>query len=113
MGFIHNLGMFLLGLRDCLSFGWINKLIFCKDPVKNELHPAAIALRKSLIEAVIRIGLTIFIIPFIFSFLGIESVALLFKWVFLLLGYGYIFFYNEDIMSSTRKIISFRKREMN
>lgn len=110
MGFINNLGLFLLGIRDSLSLGWINKLIFCTDPVTQKTLPATITLRKSLASVLIRVGLSLFAIPLLLKFLGIDTIAILFRALFLVLSYGYIFFYNEEIMNSTRKIIAFRKR---
>lgn len=112
MGFIHNFCLFSLGIRDSLSLGWIRKLIFCTDPVTKKIHPAAITLRKSLLSALMRVGLSLFVIPLILQFLGIHTIALLFRILFLVISYGYIFFYNEQIMDSTRKIINFRKKQM-
>ncbi len=94
MTFIHNLAMFLLGLRDSVSLGWIRKLIFCKDS-QGRTHPASLTIIKCLKSAMIQVGVFIFIIPLILNFLGIHILAFLWRAIFLGLSYGYIFFYNE------------------
>jgi len=94
MTLIHNLGMFLLGIRDCMSLGWVNKLLFCFDE-KGKLHPASEKIRKNLKSALIRVGLFLFIIPLILIYvLEIHIFALIFRLFFVLLIFGYIFFYN-------------------
>ena len=94
MALIHNLAMFLLGVRDSISLGWIQKLIFCKDS-KGKTHPACHTIVKCLKSALLQVGIFIFIIPLIMNLLGIHILAFLWRALFLGLCYGYIFFYNE------------------
>ncbi len=93
MGFIHNLARFLIGVRDSLYLGWIRKLIFCPDG-RGGIHPASYQLRGSLKAAFLQVGIFMFVIPIIMKFLGLHVIAFLWRAFFLILSYGYIFFYN-------------------
>jgi hypothetical protein len=52
----------------------------------------------------------IFGIPALLNFIGIYYIAAALRLLFLLLSYGYLFFYNEDILSSTRAILIWKER---
>jgi hypothetical protein len=95
--------MFLLGIHDSMSIGWVHKLLFCMDPVSRKIHPSSTKLFKSLKSSVIQVVVFLFIIPFILqNILKIQYIAFVTKVFFLLLSYGYLFFHNEDILASSR-----------
>ena len=98
MTVIHNIGMFLLGVRDSMSPGWITKVLLCIDKQTMTLHPASRRLFDSLKLSLIQVLLFIFVIPLLLNFIGIYYIAFVLRGLFLLLSYGYLFFYNEQIL---------------
>ena len=110
MTIINNLGMFLVGIRDSLSYEWIRQVLFCTDAQTRRRHPDSFVLFNSLKSAFLQVIIFIFCIPKLLNFMGIYYIAFALRSLFLLLSYGYLFFYNEDIISSTRKILLWRQR---
>ena len=102
------IGMFLLGLRDSISLSWIQKTLLFIDPKTKRVHPSSKQLFMSLKSSLIKILLYVIVVPSIFEYLqffDFLSISALFKIIYLILTYGYLFFLNNDIMVSTRKLI--------
>jgi hypothetical protein len=99
MAIIHHLGMFLLGIRDSTSLLWIKNI-----------HPSSKKMIDCFKMAFIQVLFFMIGIPKLFQFFGFDLIYILLNLIFLLLTYGYIFFYNEDIISATREIILWKEK---
>lgn len=108
MTLIQQLGMFMLGLRDSVSFEWIKKTLLHVDPQTKKIHPSSKKLFDSLKSSLIKVSLYVIIVPYILEYLDFYSISSLFKFVYLILTYGYLFFYNNDILVSTRRVVAWQ-----
>lgn len=105
MTFIQNLGMFLLGVRDSVSLSWIKKVLFYSDPQSKRIHPSSTKMLKSLQLSFFQVIFFLILLPKIFQLLGYPLIYIIIDTLFLILTYGYLFFYNDDLITSTRNVI--------
>ncbi len=105
MTLIQNLGMFLLGIRDSLSLSWIKKILLYSDPQTKRIHPSSTKMLKSLQLSLIQVIVFLVAIPSIFEYLGYSLISMILNTLFLILTLGYLFFYNDDLITSTRNVI--------
>jgi hypothetical protein len=105
MTLIHHLGMFLLGIRDSLSFSWIRKVMLYTDPQTNRIHPSSNKMLKSLQLSFVQVIVFLIAIPSIFNYLGYSFISGILNKLFLILTFGYLFFYNDDLITSTRNVL--------
>lgn len=110
MAIIHHLGMFLLGIRDSTSLLWIKNIMLYTDPRTLKIHPSSKKMIDCFKMAFIQVLFFMIGIPKLFQFFGFDLIYILLNLIFLLLTYGYIFFYNEDIISATREIILWKEK---
>lgn len=110
MTFLQHLGMFLLGLRDSVSLLWIRRVLLYVDPQTKKVHPSSKILFDSLKSSFIKIILYIIVVPFVVEYFDFLSISALLKFVYLILAYGYLFFYNNDILISTRKLLAWQQK---
>jgi len=94
MTILHNLGMFLLGVKDSTSLLWIKNIMLFTDPRTLKIHPSSKKMFDCLKLAFVQVIIFMIAIPKIFQFFGFDIIYMLLNGVFLLLTYGYIFFYN-------------------
>jgi hypothetical protein len=110
MTVLQHVGMFMLGIRDSISVEWISKTLLYVDPQTKKVHPSSKMLFDSLKSSLIKILLYIIIVPKIFEYFDFLSISAFLKVVYLILTYGYLFFYNNDIMVCTFKLIAWQER---
>jgi hypothetical protein len=110
MTFTQHAGMFLLGLKDSISPSWIKRVLLYVDPQTKKVHPSSKIVFDSLKSSVLKILLYTIIVPHLFSYFDFLGISGLFKIIYLILTYGYLFFYNNDILVSTQKLMSWQEK---
>ena len=108
MTFIQHFGMLMLGVRDSISLEWIKKTLLYVDPQTKKVHPSSKVLFDSLKSSIIKIILYTIIVPHLIEYLNFLPISTILKIVYLILTYGYLFFYNNDILVSTRKLLAWQ-----
>jgi len=99
------MGMFLLGIKDSTSLSWIKNIMFFTDPRTLAIHPSSKKMIDSFKLAFVQVILIMIGIPKLFQYFGFDIIYIALNLIFLLLTYGYIFFYNEDIITAARDVI--------
>lgn len=108
MTLIQQLGMLMLGVRDSMSLEWIKRTLLYVDPQTKKVHPSSKILFNSLKSSIIKIILYTVIVPHLIKYLNFLPISTVLKIVYLILTYGYLFFYNNDVLVSTRKLLAWQ-----
>lgn len=108
MTLIQQLGMLMLGVRDSMSLEWIKRTLLYVDPQTKKVHPSSKILFNSLKSSIIKIILYTVIVPHLIEYLNFLPISTVLKIVYLILTYGYLFFYNNDVLVSTRKLLAWQ-----
>lgn len=108
MTFIQQLGMLMLGVRDSMSLEWIKRTLLYVDPQTKKVHPSSKILFNSLKSSIIKIILYTVIVPHLIEYLNFLPISTVLKILYLILTYGYLFFYNNDVLVSTRKLLAWQ-----
>jgi hypothetical protein len=103
-------GMFLLGFKDSVSPTWIKRVLLYVDPQTKKVHPSSKVVFDSLKSSVFKILLYTIVVPHVFEYFDFLGISAVFKIVYLILTYGYLFFYNNDILVSTQKLLSWQEK---
>lgn len=96
--------LFLFGLSDSLSLYWIKKILFIVHPTTKKPHSSSFTLLKTFKDAFIQVIVLLLLLPALLDYIGLDIIGDIVGVVFLLLSYGYIFFYNIEVMSSTKDV---------
>lgn len=100
----HNLYAFLCGFLDSISLYWIRKILLVTNPATKKIHPASLELLTTIKNTFIQIFVFMIGLPWIFRYFEQEVIAIILTSLFLPLTYGYLFFYNTEVMTSTKKV---------
>lgn len=86
--------MFLCGMFDSLSLYWVKKILFAVHPTTKATHPSSYRLMKTFKDAFIQVIFLFICLPSLLDWVGLDFLGNVLQIIFLLLSYGYIFFYN-------------------
>lgn len=86
--------MFICGMSDSISLYWVSKILFATHPITKVSHPSSFRLIKTFKDAFIQVIFLFICLPAILDFIGLDFIGNVVQVVFLLLSYGYLFFYN-------------------
>ena len=110
MTILQQIGMFMLGLKDSLSPSWIKRVLLYVDPQTKKVHPSSKVVFDSLKSSVVKILLYTIIVPQLFEYFDFLGISTVLKVIYLILTYGYLFFYNNDILVSTQKVLTWQEK---
>jgi hypothetical protein len=103
-------GMFLMGFKDSISPTWVKRVLLYVDPQTKKVHPSSKIVFDSLKSSFFKILLYTIIGPYVFEYFDFLGISTVFKIAYLILTYGYLFFYNNDILVSTQKLLSWQEK---
>lgn len=86
--------MFICGMSDSMSVYWVRKILFAIHPIKKVTHPSSYKLIKTFKDAFVQVIFLFICLPTLLDFVGLNFIGKVLQVLFLLLSYGYIFFYN-------------------
>ena len=110
MTILQKIVMFMLGLKDSLSPSWIKRVLLYVDPQTKKVHPSSKVVFDSLKSSVVKILLYTIIVPQLFEYFDFLGISTVLKVIYLILTYGYLFFYNNDILVSTQKVLTWQEK---
>lgn len=96
--------MFLCGFFDSISIYWLRKILFTVHPITKEVHPSSFKLLETFKNAFIQVIVLFICLPAILDYLEFDLIGNILQIIFLLLSYGYLFFYNIEVMTATKEI---------
>lgn len=85
---------FIIGLSDSLSPYWLKHILFVMNPMTKQIHPSSYKLIHTFKNAFIQVIVLLVGLPAILDYFNLDLTAKILKIMFLLLSYGYLFFYN-------------------
>ena len=88
------ISMFCLGLRDSMSLYWVRKILLLTHPVNKNIHPSSFKLLSTLKNTFIQVFVFIIALPWLLRYLGQNMLAQIVSIFFLILTYGYFYFYS-------------------
>lgn len=98
---VNSVGMFLLGVVDSMSLEWVTAILLFSDPQSKTILPHSQKLLMTLSQSAIQVCLFLTALPLLLSLLSLDILSTIVATFTLLGTYGYLFFYNNDILSLT------------